>query len=102
MLLDVSRITHIVSRDKLTYAVANGREHVLDQTLTQLETALDSTRFVRIHRTTTVNLTAIAELDRWIDGGVLVRLRDQRRTELPVARDRVRVLKKSLRVSPNS
>lgn len=102
ILLDVSRITHIVSRDKLTYAVANGREHVLDETLTQLEMALDSTRFVRIHRTTIVNLAAIAELDRWIDGGVLVRLRDERRTELPVARDRVKVLKKSLRVSPNS
>jgi hypothetical protein len=24
-----------------------------------------------------VNLTAIAELDRWIDGGMLVRLRDR-------------------------
>jgi len=102
LLLEVSRITHFIARDKLTYAVAGGREHVVDETLAQLETSLDPERFVRIHRTTIVNLAAIAELDKWVDGGVLVRLRDERKTELPVARDRVRTLKESLRVSPNS
>jgi DNA-binding LytR/AlgR family response regulator len=99
LLLDVSRITHLVSRDKLTYAIVNGREHVVDQTLTQLEALLDSSRFVRIHRTTIVNLAAVAELDRWVDGGVLVRLRDDRKTELPVARDRVRDLKDRLQIA---
>jgi len=99
LLLDVSRVTHLVSRDKLTYAIVNGREHVVDQTLTQLEALLDSSRFVRIHRTTIVNLAAVAELDKWVDGGVLVRLRDDRKTELPVARDRVRDLKDRLQIA---
>jgi two-component system, LytTR family, response regulator len=97
LLLDVSRISHFVARDKLTFASIGGKEHVVDRTLTQLEAVLDPDRFVRIHRTTIVNLALVSEIDRWIDGGVLVRLRDERRTELPVARDRVRALKERLR-----
>jgi two-component system, LytTR family, response regulator len=64
-----------------------------------LEELLDPDRFLRIHRTTIVNLSAVFEIDRWIDGGVLVRLRDETKTELPVARDRVRELKARLRIS---
>jgi len=98
LLLDVARITHFVSRDKLTFATVGGREHLVDRTLSQLEEVLDRDRFVRIHRMTIVNLAAVSELDRWVDGGVLVRLRDEQKTELPVARDRVRTLKERLRI----
>jgi two-component system LytT family response regulator len=99
LLLEVGRISYFVSRDKLTFAAIGGREHAIDETLTQLESALDPDRFVRIHRTTIVNLSAVSELDRWVDGGILVRLRDDNKTELPVARDRVRALKDRLRIS---
>jgi two-component system, LytTR family, response regulator len=95
-LLDVARITHFFSRDKLTYAASGGRDHVVDFTLGQLEAQLDGRRFVRIHRATIVNIGFAQELDAWVDGGVLLRLRDERRTELPVARDRVRGLKERL------
>jgi two-component system LytT family response regulator len=99
LLLDVTRISHFVARDKLTFATVSGREHIVDQTLTQLEAMLDPRKFIRIHRTIIVNLAAVSELDKWVDGGVLVRLRDDGRTELPVARDRVRGLKDRLRIS---
>lgn len=106
-LLDVARITHIVARDKLTFAVIAGREHVLDSTLSQLEEQLDSRRFVRIHRSTIVNTAFVLELHADVDtgrtgsagegrGGVIVRLRDEGKTELSVARDRLRTLKDRL------
>jgi two-component system LytT family response regulator len=95
-LLDVARITHYFSRDKLTFAVTNGRDHVIDFTLNQLEERLDPKRFVRIHRATIVNTAFVQELDAWIDGGVIVRLKDEKKTELSVARDRVRELKDRL------
>jgi two-component system, LytTR family, response regulator len=95
-LLDVARITHFFSKDKLTYAVANGREHVIDHTLSELEDRLDPRRFVRIHRATVVNTAFVQELDAWVDGGVIVRLKDDNKTELSVARDRVRELKERL------
>ena len=93
ILLDVARISHFFSRGKLTFAVAGGRERVVDETLNELEQRLDRRRFVRIHRSTIVNTAFVQEIDAWVDGGVLVRLRDDKGTELSVARDRVRVLK---------
>jgi two-component system LytT family response regulator len=95
-LLDVARVTHFVARDKLTFAVVGGRDHVVDLTLSQLEERLDSRRFVRIHRATIVNTGFVQELYPAVDGGVLVRLKDDLKTELSVARDRVRDLKTRL------
>ena len=96
--LEVGRISHFYSKDKLTFAVVNGRDHVIEYTLTQLEERLDSRRFIRIHRATIVNVTLIQEVFPAVDGGLLVRLKDEKRSELSVARDRVRELKQRLGV----
>jgi two-component system LytT family response regulator len=93
--LDVGRITHFVAKDKLTFAVVNAREHVVDCTLAELDGRLDARRFVRIHRATIVNVAFVQELYPDVDG-VLVRLKDEQKTELRVARDRVRQLKERL------
>jgi two-component system LytT family response regulator len=94
--LEVARVTHFFSKDKLTFAVTGGREHVVDLTLAELEQKLDPRRFVRIHRATIVNASFVQEMFPGVDGGILVRLRDERRTELSVARDRVRYLREKL------
>jgi two-component system LytT family response regulator len=94
--LEVARVSHFTSKDKLTFAVVNGHEHVIDHTLTDLETELDMRRFARIHRATIVNVGFVTELFPAVDGGVLVRLKDEKKTELSVARDRVRDLKERL------
>ena len=95
IVLDVARITHVFSKDKLSFAVVNGHAHVIDYTLTELEARLDPRRFVRIHRATIVNAAFVQELYPGVDG-VLIRLKDDRATELSVARDRVRELKARL------
>jgi len=94
--LDVARITHFTAKDKLTFAIVNAREHVIDYTLAQLEERLDARRFVRIHRSTIVNAAFVQELYPAVDGGVVVRLKDEPKSELSVARDRVRELKSRL------
>ena len=94
--LDVARISHFSSKDKLTFAVVNGHEHVIDYTLTDLEARLDPRRFARVHRATIINIAFVHELFPAVDGGVLVRLKDEKKTELSVARDRVRELKQRL------
>jgi two-component system LytT family response regulator len=93
--LDVARITYFFAKDKLTFAVSGGREHVIDFTMAELDAHLDSRRFVRIHRATIVNVASVQELYPGVDG-LLVRLRDDQKTELSVARDRVRELKERL------
>jgi two-component system LytT family response regulator len=94
--LDVSRISHFSAKDKLTFAVVGSREHVVDYTLAELEARLDARRFVRIHRATIANIGFVQELFPDVDGGVFVRLKDEQKTELSVARDRVRELKERL------
>lgn len=91
--LDLDAVTHFVARDKLTYAVVNNREHSVDQTIADLEVKLDPTRFLRIHRAILLNMDWVQEATVSFAGKVVVSLKDARRTQLPVARDRVRLLK---------
>ena len=94
-LLDVARITHFSAKDKLTFAASGSREHVIDFTMAELDSHLDARRFVRIHRATIVNVAFVQEIYPGVDG-LLVRLKDEGKTELSVARDRVRELKDRL------
>ena len=94
-LIDVTRVSHFYAEDKLTYAATSPRPVLIDATLEELEARLDPRRFLRIHRATLVNLSYVAEVRSPAGGGV-VKLKDQRGTELPVARDRLKVLKGKL------
>ncbi len=96
--LDLDAVTHFLAQDKLTYAVANGRKHVIDQTITELERRLEPARFLRIHRSVLVNVDWIHEVNSWFAGKVILSLKDTQCTQLPVARDRVYTLKSRLGV----
>ncbi len=91
--LDLDAVTHFVARDKLTYAAVNGREHCVDQTIADLELKLDPGKFLRIHRAVLLNLDWVREVNVSFAGKVVVSLKDERGTKLPVARDRVRLLR---------
>jgi two-component system, LytTR family, response regulator len=94
--LDLEAISHFQAMDKLTYAIANGRQHSVDQTVAELEGRLDPSRFFRIHRAVLVNIDWVKEVNSWFAGKVMITLNDARHTQLPVARDRVRALKSRL------
>ena len=94
--LDLESVTHFVAQDKLTFAVANGHRHSIDQTIAELERRLAPARFTRIHRSALVNVDWIQEVNSWFGGKVTLFLKDPQRTQLPVARDRVRALKTRL------
>lgn len=96
IILDVARVSHVVARDKLTFAALGGREHVVDYTLAQLEQRLDPRRFVRVHRGAMVNVAFVDEIYPDVDGGIVARLKDEKKTEISVARDRVKNLKERL------
>jgi two-component system LytT family response regulator len=85
-LVDVGEVTHFYAKDKLTFAVTPSKHHALDLSIAQLESRLPSTRWIRIHRATLVNIDAVRELYSWFGRGLMLRLKDG--TELQVARDR--------------
>jgi two-component system LytT family response regulator len=91
--LDLETVSHFTALDKLTYAIVNGRQHCIDQTIADLEHRLDPARFLRIHRALLVNVEWIQEVNSFFAGKVIVTLKDARKTQLTVARDRVRDLK---------
>lgn len=93
VVVDLRRVTHLLAREKLTFAVTADREYVVDLTIAELETRLDPARFVRIHRGFILNLDHLQELHADFGGRMVARLKDAGRTELPVSRERVRVLK---------
>ncbi len=95
-LIDINQISHFFAEDKLTYAATINKNYVIDYTITDLEQRLDPKKFLRIHRATIVNLSFIQELDSWFVGRMVLRLKDGKKTELVVARDRVRLLKDCL------
>jgi two-component system, LytTR family, response regulator len=94
--VELSRVTHIYAKDKLTFAATPARDQCVDATIAELEERLDPEKFVRIHRSTIVNIEYVHELFTWFGGKMLVRLNDAKKTELTVARDRVRDLKDRL------
>lgn len=91
--LDLDRVTHFYAEDKLTYAVSESKAYCVDQAITQLEKKLDPRKFVRIHRSTLINVAWIKEVASLPGGALNVRLKDAKGTDLNVARDRAREFK---------
>jgi two-component system, LytTR family, response regulator len=94
--LDVARITHFFSQERLTFAAIDGKSYCVDWTISELEEKLDPKLFIRIHRGILLNLDWLDELSPFFTGKMAARLKDEKRTELTVARDRVRALKDRL------
>ena len=94
--IDLARVTHFFARDKLTYAATQAKNYAIDNTIQELEQKLDPRKFLRIHRGILLNVDFVHELHSWFAGRMMVRLKDEKKTELTVSRDRVKALKQRL------
>jgi DNA-binding LytR/AlgR family response regulator len=94
--VDLAQVTHFFASDKLTFAATGAKNYAVDYTIQELEQKLDPGKFVRVHRATLVNVAHVQELHSWFAGGMMLRLKDAKHTELKVSRDRVRALKERL------
>ncbi len=81
--------------DKYTFLVTREKEYIIDRTLAELQDRLDPARFVRIHRSTIVNVDHVKEIISLLGGRYLCRLKHQAR-ELPVSRAMVKNLRQAL------
>ncbi len=84
---------HVIPIDKLDYAeaqddyvrlVAQGGRHLKQQTLAELEAALDPRRFVRIHRSFLLNVDRLARIELYAKDSRIAILHDG--TKLPLSR----------------
>jgi two-component system LytT family response regulator len=95
-LVELSRVTHFFASDKLTWAATPAKNYIVDYTIQDLERKLDPKKFVRAHRSALVNVEYIHELHTWFAGKMLIRLKDEKHTEIAVSRDRVHAVKERL------
>ncbi len=93
-IIDVKEITQFFAEDKMTFAQTFESKHFpLDYSLNELEKRLDKRKFLRVHRNSIVNVNFIEEVHGWFSGQVMIRLKTAKKTEIIVARDRVKFLK---------
>lgn len=82
--IPVEALDLVEARDDYVCLRSNGREHVKQQTLTELEAGLDPTRFVRVHRSFIVNLGRVVRIERYAKDSRLAVLADG--MKVPVSR----------------
>lgn len=93
--VDVADVTHFYAKDKLTFAATAAKHYALDLSIVDLEPRLDPRQWLRIHRSTLVNIRSIKEVHTWFGGKAVVRLKDGK-TELQIPRERVAEVKARL------
>ena len=75
-LVPVAKVTHLTAAGNYVEVHAEGQCHLVRATLAGLERRLDADRFVRIHRSTIVNLDHVKVLQADLGGDYEVLLRD--------------------------
>jgi two-component system LytT family response regulator/two-component system response regulator LytT len=68
------------------------------RTLDELQARLDSSVFWRVHRSHLVNINKIKEIVPWFSRNYLLRMKDEKSTEIPVSRTQTRRLREYLKL----
>jgi two-component system LytT family response regulator len=84
LILPVQKIDYIEAQDDYASFRAEGRAHLKMQRLAELETLLDNSRFVRIHRSYILNIERLSRLELYAKDSRTAVLKDG--TKLPVSR----------------
>jgi DNA-binding LytR/AlgR family response regulator len=95
-LVEPDAIIFCRAEDKYTVLYTEDGEHVADLTLEELERTLDPATFLRIHRSTIVNLGLVRDLTAMEGGRFLVTLKDAAGTGLHASRSGARALREKL------
>lgn len=91
-------IDWIEAADYYVEVHVGSRAHLLRETMNRLEEQLDPSRFVRIHRSTIVNIDRIHAIEPYFKGDYCVALKDGKK--LKVSKNRYEKLKEVLASSP--
>jgi two-component system, LytTR family, response regulator len=62
-IIPVARLDYAEAQDDYVALASEGKKHLKQQTISSLETALDPSRFLRIHRSYIVNLERVARVE---------------------------------------
>jgi two-component system, LytTR family, response regulator len=92
--IPVAEIDWIEARNYCAKLHVGAREYVVRESLTSLVARLDPARFIRIHRSSIINLDRLHSLEPYFHGSYVVKLRDG--TRLTLSRSRRSALERAL------
>lgn len=88
--IEIGDILYFFSSEKITFCKAgDGKKHILDFTLDQVESMLDPTLFFRINRKYIVGLNAITDMISHSNSRIKLKLKSSEDSDVIVARERV-------------
>ncbi|HFA50364.1 MAG TPA: response regulator transcription factor [Bacteroidetes bacterium] len=93
----VNDIAYFYSEDGIAFAqCANGKKHIIEYTLDQLETLLDPSDCFRINRQVILRIEAIQKISTWFNSRLKLELSPNNDLNFVVSRERVQDFKKWL------
>ncbi len=87
LLIDMDDVSYFDAKDKYVFLhTRSGKEYIVDHTMAELESSLDPQKFVRVHRSTLVNLDQVKEIQNWFGGKYHLLLADGPSSEIEVSK----------------
>jgi two-component system LytT family response regulator len=83
-IIPVAKLDYAEAQDDYVALATEGKKHLKQQTISSLESSLDPTRFLRIHRSYIVNLEKVTKVEPYSKDNHMVVLNNG--TQLPVSR----------------
>jgi two-component system, LytTR family, response regulator len=83
-IIPISKLDYAEAQDDYVALCSEGKKHLKQQTISSLETALDPSRFLRVHRSYIVNLERVARIEPYGKDSHVAVLHNG--TQLPVSR----------------
>lgn len=83
-IIPIAKLDYVEAQDDYVALVSGGKKHLKQQTISSLESGLDPSRFMRIHRSYIVNLERVARLEPYSKDSHVAVLTDG--AQLPVSK----------------
>jgi two-component system LytT family response regulator len=93
-IIPIAKLDYAEAQDDYVALCSEGKKHLKQQTISGLESSLDPSRFLRVHRSYIVNLERVDRVEPYGKDSHIVVLHD--RTQLPVSRSGFARLKEFL------
>jgi two-component system LytT family response regulator/two-component system response regulator LytT len=99
LLVQAEEIVHASLADETITIVTNQYTGTSNfRTLDELQARLDPSIFWRVHRSHLVNINKIKEIVPWFSRNYILRMKDEKATEIPVSRMQTRRLREYLKI----
>lgn len=92
--LEVNEIFHLEASGDYTILTTDNDQYVSSTGITKLEDKLNPEIFIRIHRSTIINLEKLKEIEKHFNGGLIVKMQNGK--TFPVSRTYAKVIKEKV------